>query len=107
MEFTLTSKGQCKLLRDNYMYTYQKELANDVSSWECVLSRRGQCRERMKLLATGDFLQIVNGHTHPPTPTECNCPGGNCPGGNYPGGQLSRGGGGGLSRGHLSREQLF
>ena len=64
MEFSLTSII-------NYMYTYQKDLANGVSSWECVLRRRRQCKSKVKLSATGEFLQIVNDHTHPPTPTQC------------------------------------
>ena len=47
------------------MYTYQKELANDVSTWECVLRRKGH------LSAGGEFLRIVNEHTRPSAPTQC------------------------------------
>ena len=57
-------------IRDKFMYTYQKELANDVSTWECVLRRKGQCKARVHLSAGGEFLRIVNKHTHPSVPTQ-------------------------------------
>ena len=58
------------LIRDKFMYTYQNLLAN-VSTWECVLRRKGQCKARVHLFAGGEFLRIVNEHTHPSVPTQC------------------------------------
>ena len=59
------------LIRDKFMHKYQKELANDASAWECVLRRKGQCKARVHLSASGEFLRIVNEHTHPSVQTQC------------------------------------
>ena len=71
MEFTTTEKGQRKLRRNGYMYVFQKTLANDVSSWECVLRRRGHCKARVKISVSDDFIEQTNEHTHPPCQTNC------------------------------------
>lgn len=71
MEFTSTEKGQRKLIRDGYMYNFQKNLANDVTSWECVLRRKGECKSKVKLSPTGEFIEQFNEHTHPPSQTAC------------------------------------
>ena len=70
MEFTTTEKWQRKLLRNGYMYVFQKTLANDVSSWECVLRRRGHCA-RVKIPVSDDFIEQTNEHTHPPCQANC------------------------------------
>lgn len=67
MEFTTTEKGSRKLIRNGYMYVFQKNLANDLTSWECILRRRGQCKEKVKLTLTDNFVEEVNVHTHPPS----------------------------------------
>lgn len=71
MEFTTTEKGQRKVIRNGFMYVFQKTLANDVSSWECVLRRKGQCKSRIKLSVTDAFIEQTNEHTHPPSQTNC------------------------------------
>ena len=35
MEFTTTEKGNKKLIHESYIYVFQSNLANDVTSWEC------------------------------------------------------------------------
>lgn len=76
MEFIQTQKGKRKLLRNNYMYVYQKDLADMVTSWECV-NRRGSkkypgtCKARLKLDAGDNFIESVNEHSHPPSHTQC------------------------------------
>ena len=70
MEFVRSEKGARKLIRNGYMYVYQKDLAGEVTSWECELRRRGQCKARVKLDRNNAFLQEVNDHTHPPTQTK-------------------------------------
>ena len=45
---------------------YQKDLADEVTSWQCELRRRGQCKARVGLDRNNEFLQEVNDHTHPP-----------------------------------------
>ena len=42
------------------MYVYQKDLAGEVTPWECELRRRGQCKARVKLDSNNIFLQEVN-----------------------------------------------
>ena len=45
---------------------YQKDLADEVASWQCELRRRGQCKARVRLDRNNEFLQELNDHTHPP-----------------------------------------
>ena len=71
MEFTTTEKGARKLLKDGFIYFFQKTLANDVSSWECSLRRKGQCKARVKLTSDDQFIEQTNEHTHPPSETNC------------------------------------
>ena len=71
MEFITTEKGQRKLIRNGYIYVFQKSLADDVSSWECVLRRKGQCKAGVKLTVTDDFIAQTNEHTHPPSEITC------------------------------------
>ena len=71
MEFAESQRGGRKLLWNGYIYTYQKELANQVTSWECVLRRSGQCKARIKLSMSDEFLEAVNEHTHAPSATSC------------------------------------
>ena len=70
MELARSEKGARKLIRNGYMYVYQKDLAGEVTSWECKLRRRGQCKARVKLDRNNAFLQEVNDHTHPATQTK-------------------------------------
>ena len=71
MEFTTTEKGARKLLKDGFIYFFQNTLANDVSSWECSLGRKGQCKARVKLTSDDQFIEQTNEHTHPPLQTNC------------------------------------
>ena len=71
MEFTTTEKGARKLLKDGFIYFFQKTLANDVSSWECSLRRKEQCKARVKLTSDDQFIEQTNEHTHPPSETNC------------------------------------
>ena len=65
MEFIETQRGRRKLLRNNYMYVFQKDLADDMTSWECVQRRGskkypGTCNARLKLDAGDNFVESVN-----------------------------------------------
>ena len=69
MEFTKTSKGKDMLIDGGYLYTFQKDLADDVQSWECVERRkRSSCKARVKLL-NNQIIDRVNRHTHAPSGT--------------------------------------
>ena len=65
MEFVRSEKGAGKLTRRGSIYVYQKDLAGGVTSWECELRGRGQCKARVKLDSNDEFLQEVNDHIHP------------------------------------------
>ena len=53
------------------MYVFQKNLANDVTSWECEKRCRGECKAKIKLDEAGNFLERINYHTHAPSETKC------------------------------------
>ena len=53
------------------MYVFQKNLANDVTSWECEKRRRGECKTKIKLDEAGNFLERINDHTHVSSGTKC------------------------------------
>ena len=71
MEFISTEKGGRMLIRDNYQYVFQKNLANGVTSWECVMRRRGECKARVKLSPADIFIEQINDHTHASSQTRC------------------------------------
>ena len=60
-----------KLLKDGYIYLFKKNLANGITSWECELSRKGECRASVKLEELDNFVEQVNEHTNPPSATKC------------------------------------
>ena len=67
MEFTTTQKENRKLIHKGCMYIFQKNLANDVTSWE---RRRGECKVKIKSGETGNFLERINNHIHAPSETK-------------------------------------
>ena len=50
---------------------FQKNLANDVTSWECEKRRRGECKAKIKLVESGNFLERINNHKHAPSERKC------------------------------------
>ena len=50
---------------------FKKNLANDATSWKCEKRCRGECKAKIKLDETGNFLERINNHTHAPTETKC------------------------------------
>ena len=65
MEFTTTERGARMLIRNGFRYVFQKELSNNLQSWECVLRRKGQCKAKVKLHMNGEPVEESNEHTHP------------------------------------------
>ena len=43
MWFSFTERGAGKLIRNGYQYVKQKDLANGLTSWECIECRKGNC----------------------------------------------------------------
>ena len=64
MELTTTEHGQKKLIKDGYLYILLKYLANDFTSWECILRRKGHCKARVKLDPSDDFMEQTNQQTN-------------------------------------------
>ena len=71
MVFTTTEKRNRKLIHEGCMYVFQKNLANDVTSWKCEKRRTGECKAKIKLDEAGNFLERINNHTHAPSETKC------------------------------------
>ena len=53
------------------MHIFQKNLANDATSWECEKRRRRECKTKIKLDEVGNFPKRINDHTHGPLETKC------------------------------------
>ena len=51
-----------------YLYVFQKQLADDVESWECTERRKKTCKARVKL-DNDRIIDRVNDHTHAPNQT--------------------------------------
>ena len=71
MEFTATERGRRKQIKDGNLYILQENLANDFTSREYVLRRKGHCKARVKLDPNGDFVEQTNYHTHPLNKSNC------------------------------------
>ena len=56
MEFTAIERGQRKQIKDGNLYILQKNLANDFTSREYVLRRKGHCKARVKLIRMAILL---------------------------------------------------
>ena len=65
MEFTESQKGKQKVLHSGYIYVFQKDLANDIRSFECELRRKEQYNARLKLALNNNIVE-ENIHIHPP-----------------------------------------
>ena len=61
---------QQKIARDGYIYVFQKNLANDIRSFECELRRKGSCKARIKVDLGDRVVGEVNEHTHPASGTK-------------------------------------
>ena len=49
MEFVSSQKRKQKIVRNGFIFVCQKDLANEVRSYECELPRKGQCKAKIKL----------------------------------------------------------
>ena len=50
MEWIINSRGKNKVAYEGYIYTHQKQLANDVESYECERRRHDSCKCKVKVL---------------------------------------------------------
>ena len=75
MQFIDTQKHNRKLIRNGYMYVYQKALSDGKTSWECVQRRGsktnpGTCKARLKLDSLDRFVESGHEHSHVPSQTQ-------------------------------------
>ena len=66
MEFLSSQKRKQKIIRNGFIYVFQRDLANEVRSYECELRRKGQCKTKIKLDLGDNIIEQLNEHTHPP-----------------------------------------
>jgi len=72
MEFVTSQKRNRKIINNGYVYVFQKDLANDVRSYECELRRnKQQCKAKIKVDIHENIIGTFNEHTHPPSDTVC------------------------------------
>lgn len=70
MEFFTSARGGQKISLDGYIYTKQKNLANNVVSYECEKrrqngGRQGECRAKIKVRGQ-ELIGRTNDHSHGP-----------------------------------------
>ena len=69
MEFITSNKGSLKLLYQSFSYVKQKDLVENVVSYECVRRRsaNGTCKARIHI-RDDEIVGEVGDHTHQPNP---------------------------------------
>lgn len=68
--FTLSKKGNSKLIHNGYMYVkLRRKEENDGARWECTERRNHQCKgkARTKKIGSKDMVQAYMFHNHPPS----------------------------------------
>ena len=65
MEFVSSQKRKQNVIRNRFIYIFQKDLANEVSLYECELPRKGQCKAKIKVGLGDNVTEQLNEHTHP------------------------------------------
>ena len=66
MEFVSTENRKQRIIDGGYIYTFQKNLANNIRSYECELQQRGQFIVKIKVHLGVEIACNTNEHTHPP-----------------------------------------
>ena len=68
MEFVKSEKGKDKLIYEGFEYVKQKNLANEVVSFECIQRRyKSACKAKVKVLGQ-EIVGRLHEHTHGPDP---------------------------------------
>ena len=57
------------LIDRGHLYIRQKDLSNNVVSWECVKRKKKTCKAHVKI-QNDTIIDRVNTHTHAPNQTE-------------------------------------
>jgi len=67
MEIVSSIRRKNKIINEGHIYVFQKDLANNLRSFECELRRKGHCKARIKVDPGDEIVGMVNEHTHPPS----------------------------------------
>ena len=59
MEFSFTERGATKLIRNGDQYVKQKDLPNELTSWECIERSKVNYKVKVKLNAIDAFVEPV------------------------------------------------
>ena len=64
MEFVCTERRKGGIIHEGYIYTFRKNLANNIRSYERELQRRGQFIVKIKVDPGVEIVCNINQHTH-------------------------------------------
>ena len=64
MEFVCTERRKGGIIHEDYIYAFQKNLANNIRSYERELQRRGQFIVKIKVYPGVEIVCNINQHTH-------------------------------------------
>ena len=64
MEFVTPQKKLRKIIHNNYVYIFQKDLANQIRSFEFQLRRKVHCRAKIKVDDGDNIVGHTNEHIH-------------------------------------------
>ena len=65
MEFVSSQRRKQNVIINRFICIFQKDLANEVSLYECELPRKGQCKAKTKVGLGDNVTEQLNEHTHP------------------------------------------
>ena len=64
MEFACTERRKGGIIHEGYLYTFQKNLANNIRSYKRELQPRGQFIVKIKVDPGVEIVCNINQHTH-------------------------------------------
>ena len=60
IEFLSSQKKKQKIIGNGFIYVFQKNIVNEVQSYECKLRRKGQCKAKIKLDLGDNVIEQLN-----------------------------------------------
>ena len=67
MGFVSSQKRKQKIIRNGFIYVFQKDLVNEVRSYEYESRKKGRCKAKIKLDLGDNVIEQLNEYTHPPS----------------------------------------
>lgn len=69
MELVTSEKRKNKIIHEGFIYVLQKNLSNNIRSFECERRRYGECKAKIKVNIQNEILGRLHEHTHNPSAT--------------------------------------